>query len=96
VPDRDRFVSPRLSRRSFFARVSMSALAGYAAISGARATAAYARGVPPPCRVRCVPVSDTGCACGGNLYRCDGCGDSYHACIDRKPFYGFCLRRECR
>jgi hypothetical protein len=77
----------------------MAALGGYAALSGATSTAVYARGrarsQPPPCRVSCLPVSKTGCACGGNLYRCSGCGDAFHACIDRSPFYGFCLRRDC-
>jgi hypothetical protein len=86
----------RVSRRSFLGRTSMGALAAYAALSGAGRTAAFAQSEPPPCRVSCLPVSKTGCGCGGNLYRCQGCGGSFHACIDRTPFYGFCLRRRCR
>jgi hypothetical protein len=45
--------------------------------------------------VRCEPISRTGCLCGGNLYRCSGCGDTFHACIDRDRFGWFCLRRSC-
>jgi hypothetical protein len=85
-----------VSRRSFLTRVSMGALATYAALSGASTAWADPQSEPPPCRVSCLPVSKTGCGCGGNLYRCQGCGDSFHACIERTPFYGFCLRRRCR
>lgn len=86
----------RLSRRSFLGRASMASLAAFAALSGATRTAAFAQTEPPPCRVGCLPISRTGCGCGGNLYRCEGCGRAFHACIDRSPFYGFCLRRRCR
>ena len=86
----------RVSRRSFLARASMASLAAFAALSGAARTAAFAQTEPPPCRMGCVPISKTGCGCGGNLYRCEGCGRRFHACIDRTPFYGFCLRRRCR
>lgn len=107
----ERHVEPlTFSRRGFFVRASTAALATFAVVAGApdlaRAgpaggTAASDPGVaserpqPPPCRVRCEPVTKTGCACGGFLYRCRGCGTSFHACIDGKPFTWVCLRRTC-
>lgn len=94
------------TRRGFFARASTAALAAFAAVAGApdlaraagtadAATSTTHRPQPPPCRVRCEPVSRTGCACGGHLYRCRGCGTSFHACIDGKPYTWVCLRRNC-
>ena len=84
-----------LTRRGFLNRASAVALAsvGAAAAFGRRRADAHVK--PPPCRVRCEPISKTGCACGGNLYRCSGCGTTYHACIDRLPFAWFCQRRSC-
>jgi hypothetical protein len=96
------------TRRGFFARASTAALAAFAVVAGApdlaraRATegppatpAGSGRPQPPPCRVRCEPVTKTGCACGGYLYRCQGCSSTFHACIDGRPFTWVCLRRTC-
>ena len=93
------------TRRGFFARASTAALAAFAAVAGApdlaradgpaSATPSPERPQPSPCRVRCEPITRTGCACGGYLYRCTGCGTSFHACIDGKPFTWVCLRRSC-
>jgi hypothetical protein len=84
-----------VSRRSFLGRAALGAFAVYGAIAGAGASAANARPSPNPCRVRCAAISKTGCACGGNLYRCSGCGSRFHACIAGRVFTGFCLRRRC-
>lgn len=102
------FAPLAFSRRGFFARASTAALAAFAAVAGApdlaRAGSAATgaadavatdRPQPPPCRVRCEPVTKTGCACGGFLYRCKGCGTSFHACVDGRPFTWICLRRSC-
>jgi hypothetical protein len=84
-----------LTRRGFLSRASAAAFAsvGAAAAFGRRRADAHVK--PAPCRVRCEPISKTGCACGGNLYRCSGCGTTYHACIDGQPFAWFCQRRSC-
>jgi hypothetical protein len=84
-----------VNRRSFLARVSLGALAAMSAVVAAPGVARAGRPQPPPCRVRCAPVTRTGCACGGYLYRCSGCAASFHACIDGKPFRPICLRRHC-
>jgi hypothetical protein len=84
-----------VSRRSFLGRVALGAFAIYGAVVGAGSSAALARPGPRPCRVGCEPISKTGCACGGNLYRCTGCGTSFHACVEGRAFNGFCLRRSC-
>ncbi len=84
-----------LTRRSFVTRASLAAFGAYAVIAGSDASRAVARPVPDPCKVGCEPISRTGCACGGNLYRCEGCGRSYHACIEGRAYRGFCLRRKC-
>jgi hypothetical protein len=89
-PDRP----PPLSRRGFIARASVGALAAFGAVAGAPGIA-RARPEPPPCAIRCRPVSQTGCACGGHLYRCSGCHRAFHACIDNAPFDWICLRRHC-
>ncbi len=96
------------TRRRFFARASTAALAAFSVVAGApdlaRATTpsgatgsvgASDRPQPPPCKVRCEPVSKTGCGCGGYLYRCRGCNTTFHACIDGRPFTWVCLRRTC-
>jgi hypothetical protein len=85
-----------LGRRGFMARASLGALAAFGAVVAAPGVARAGRPQPPPCRVRCTPVTRTGCACGGYLYRCGGCASSFHACIDGKPFRSICLRRSCR
>ena len=84
-----------LSRRGFLGRAAMASFAAYTAIAGVASSEALARPGPKPCRVGCRPVSKTGCACGGNLYRCTGCGRNFHACVDGRPYQGFCLRRSC-
>jgi hypothetical protein len=84
-----------LSRRGFLGRVAAGSFAAYAAMTGLGTGAAIARPTPQPCRVRCEAISKTGCACGGNLYRCSGCGSNFHACVEGRPFQGFCLRRSC-
>ena len=84
-----------MTRRGFVGRASGLALAGMGLAAGLGRDRATAHVKPPPCRVRCEPISRTGCLCGGNLYRCSGCGDTFHACIDRDRFGWFCLRREC-
>ncbi len=85
-----------ITRRGFLSRTSAAALVGFAAVAGVggeRRASAHVR--PAPCRVRCEPISRTGCACGGNLYRCSGCGTRFHACVHRGRFGWFCLRRSC-
>jgi len=84
-----------LTRRGFLNRASAVALASVGAAAAVGRRRADAHVEPPPCRVRCEPISKAGCACGGNLYRCSGCGITYHACIDRHPFAWFCQRRSC-
>ena len=84
-----------LTRRGFLTRASAVALASVGAASGLGRRHADAHVKPKPCRVRCEPISRTGCACGGNLYRCSGCSVSFHACIAGQPFRWFCLRRAC-
>jgi hypothetical protein len=81
------------SRRSFLGRATMGALAAFAVVAGVPGIA-RARPEPPPCAIRCRPVSETGCACGGHLYRCTGCHQAFHACVDA-PFEWICLRRHC-
>ena len=77
----------------FLGRLSLGALAAFAITVGAPGVASSRE--PPPCRIRCSPVSRTGCACGGHLYHCSGCGRNFHACIAGKPFTWICLRRSC-
>ena len=84
-----------MTRRGFFARASLGALAVFAAVAAVPEVARAGRPQPPPCRVRCHPISRTGCACGGSLYLCGGCGNSFHACLTGKPFTWICLRRSC-
>jgi hypothetical protein len=83
-----------LSRRGFLGRASGVALATFATIARAPGLA-RARPEPPPCGIRCRPVSATGCACGGSLFRCSGCHRAFHACVERLPLAPFCLRRRC-
>jgi hypothetical protein len=85
-----------VTRRGFLTRAGGVALASVAVVAGAGARQpAEGHVKPPPCKVRCEPISKTGCACGGNLYRCSGCGNTFHACIQRDRFGWFCLRRRC-
>lgn len=84
-----------ITRRGFVTRATGLALTGVGVAAGLGRDRASAHVRPAACRVRCEPISRTGCMCGGNLYRCAGCGDRFHACIDRERFGWFCLRREC-
>lgn len=84
-----------VTRRGFLGRATAASFAAYVVIAGVAPAAGVARPGPNPCRVRCEPISKTGCACGGNLYRCTGCGKGYHACVEGRPYRGFCLRRSC-
>jgi hypothetical protein len=84
-----------MTRRGFVTRASGLALAGLGLAAGLGRREASAHVQPPPCRVRCEPISKTGCLCGGNLYRCRGCGNTFHACVNRDHFGWFCLRRTC-
>lgn len=84
-----------LTRRGFMTRATGLALAGVGLAAGLGRDRASAHVKPRPCRVRCEPISRTGCLCGGNLYRCSGCSNMFHACIDRDRFGWFCLRRSC-
>jgi hypothetical protein len=83
-----------VSRRGFLGRASAGALTAFAFVAGAPGIA-RARPEPPPCAIRCRPISQTGCACGGHLYRCTGCRTAFHACVDGAPFEWICLRRHC-
>jgi hypothetical protein len=86
----------RWTRRGFLGRTSLAAFGAFAAVAGSPdAARAAKRPQPPPCRVRCEPISKTGCADCGYLYRCSGCGSAFHACIDGEPFRWLCLRRRC-
>lgn len=94
----DRSPPVTVTRRGFFARATMGALAVFAVAArtpGVASAEPGGRPQPPPCRVRCEPVSRTGCACGGHLYRCAGCGGSFHACVRGRAFTWICLRRSC-
>jgi hypothetical protein len=84
-----------ITRRGFVSRASGLALTGLGLAAGLGREQASAHVKPPSCRVRCEPISRTGCLCGGNLYRCQGCGNTFHACIKRGRFGWFCLRRAC-
>ena len=84
-----------ITRRGFVTRATGLALTGVGLAAGLGRDRASAHVRPPACRVRCEPISRTGCACGGSLYRCSGCGSSFQACIDGQPFRWFCLRRAC-
>jgi hypothetical protein len=84
-----------LTRRGFVARASGLALTGVGLVAGLGRERAAAHEQPPPCRVRCEPISRRGCVCGGNLYRCSGCGSTFHTCMRRATFGWFCLRRAC-
>jgi hypothetical protein len=84
-----------VTRRGFVTRASGLALTGLGLAAGLGRGRASAHVRPTPCRVRCEPISKTGCLCGGNLYRCSGCGGTFHACIRRSRFGWFCLRRSC-
>ena len=84
-----------ITRRGFVTRASGVALTGLGLAAGLGREGASAHVRPPACRVRCEPISKTGCVCGGNLYRCAGCGKTFHACIHRPRFGWFCLRRSC-
>jgi len=43
----------------------------------------------------CHMVSCTGCACGGHLFRCTGCGRDYVACIPDRGCWSFCFQKAC-
>ncbi|HTG47797.1 MAG TPA: hypothetical protein VK646_09105 [Actinomycetota bacterium] len=86
---------PPLTRRGFLTRASGVALAGAGLAAGLGRSRASAHVKPTPCRVRCEPISRSGCVCGGHLYRCSGCSTTFHACIPRSDFAWFCLRRTC-
>ena len=43
----------------------------------------------------CTVISCTGCACGGHLFRCRGCGKDYVACVADQGCWNFCLRKAC-
>jgi hypothetical protein len=88
-------VADPITRRGFVTRATGLAQTGVGFAAGLGRDRASAHVRPPACRVRCEPISRTGCLCGGKLYRCAGCGDRFHACIDRDRFGWFCLRREC-
>jgi len=88
-------VADPITRRGFVTRATGLALTGVGLAAGLGRDRASAHVRPPACRVRCEPISRTGCVCGGNLYRCAGCGDRFHACIKRDRFGWFCLRRAC-
>jgi hypothetical protein len=84
-----------VTRRGFVSRATGIALTGVGLAAGLGRDRASAHVQPPPCKVQCEPISKTGCLCGGNLYRCSGCGHRFHACIGRDRFGWFCLRRSC-
>ena len=84
-----------ITRRGFVTRASGLALTGLGLAAGLGRDRATAHVRPAPCRVRCEPISKTGCLCGGNLYRCSGFGNKFHACIHHSRFGWFCLRRSC-
>jgi len=43
----------------------------------------------------CHMITCTGCACGGHLFRCTGCGRNYVACIPDRGCWSFCLQKAC-
>ncbi|HEY1329898.1 MAG TPA: hypothetical protein VGH10_00315 [Actinomycetota bacterium] len=91
-------------RRRLFTHVSERLTAAFAVAVGAARAAPPPHGAEPPgtpdiipsCQgVWCSVSSCGGCACGGNLYHCTGCGENFHACYEDRDCQDFCLTPIC-
>jgi hypothetical protein len=100
--------SPRFGRRRLFRDAADAVTRRFAHLSGAEGSADLLRSPgadpedagpdkpPELCPgIRCIPVSCTGCACGGNLYHCRGCGRDYVSCHGGRGCREFCLQPIC-
>jgi hypothetical protein len=90
----------RLPRRDFIRRTSLVAFGLVAAAAGTPGNRAYgaARRTtrPDSCGEFCTVVSCSGCACGGNLFNCVGCGVNNYSChIAPQDCTSFCLVPVC-
>jgi len=97
-------------RRGLLRRAADTLVRGFAGVAGVPEAAEHLGAATPasagvaaadPGRIIrcngiwCHMVSCTGCACGGHLFRCTGCGRDYVACIEGRGCWSFCLRRSC-
>jgi hypothetical protein len=87
--DEHKGIPAGLSRRGFIQRMSLTTLGVCAIVAGASRVAAYADVrrnnpgalTPASCAISCTLLECKGCACGGDLYHCSGCGMSYKKCF---------------
>jgi hypothetical protein len=93
-----------LTRRSFIQRVSLTTLGVCAAVTGSSRVAAYAAvgthrtsaEKPNRCMQSCALLECKGCACGGDLYECSGCGKTFKKCFKgQKCVSSFCAQPVC-
>jgi hypothetical protein len=88
----------RLTRRGFLKRVSGAALVSYVALVGARPAANQVLAAPgsiDACDQVCNLQDCEGCTCGGDLFRCVGCGVDAMLCFTGHNCVGFCRIAVC-
>jgi hypothetical protein len=102
---------PAFGRRRLLRSAADAVVRRFAHLSGADGSEGLLRSAPPRpvpdsgahpdnppqlcAGILCTPVSCTGCACGGNLYHCVGCGRNYVACLSGRGCRRFCLQPIC-